>query len=360
MFEAPYDNGGLPLGVRSESTGLTFDCMVCHSGRVAGQTVLGAPNPAVDLESLFDDLASLRSLAVTLGITVPALPYNLDGFTYSSGAQDAFGLGFRIVGAGAAGLNTQFGPQHAPAWWLLHYKQHAFVDGAGDASGHRTMAATLVAFGLTPDQISARDADFVAIANYIRSLESPCWTLTTLDSQKEARGQQIFNDQCASCHGVQTGPNAQYPDNVVAFGDVGTDPTRAQRFGQPEATALNASWFGVPPLKSTGGYLAQPLAGVWAHPPYFHNGSVPDLAGVLDPTQRPKIWKRTGSERADYDVDRMGLRYQTVSTAPDPTTREGRLVYDTTRQGMGNGGHLYGASLTDAERSDLLEYLRGL
>jgi hypothetical protein len=56
----------------------------------------------------------------------------------------------------------------------------------------------------------------------------------------------------------------------------------------------------------------------------------------------------------------MGFRYEEVSAAPDPNTREGRQVYDTTREGMGNGGHTFGAALTDVERSDLLEYLRSL
>jgi hypothetical protein len=100
--------------------------------------------------------------------------------------------------------------------------------------------------------------------------------------------------------------------------------------------------------------------GIWARAPYLHNGSVPDLLGVLDPSQRPTRWKRVGSELDGYDTDRVGFRYEAVDTAPDPSTRDGRLVYDTTREGMGNGGHRYGEALTDAERSDLLEYLRGL
>jgi hypothetical protein len=72
-------------------------------------------------------------------------------------------------------------------------------------------------------------------------------------------------------------------------------------------------------------------------------------------------WERQGgSERADYDAERVGVRYTQVSAASAPSTREGRLVYDATRQGMSNAGHTYGDSLTDVERSDLLEYLRGL
>lgn len=35
-------------------------------------------------------------------------------------------------------------------------------------------------------------------------------------------------------------------------------------------------------------------------------------------------------------------------------------MYDTSREGMGNGGHAYGEGLDDAARDDLLEYLRSL
>jgi hypothetical protein len=364
MLEAPFDNAGLPLGFRREPAGLTFNCLLCHTGRVAGTTLIGAPNSTVDLESFFDDLKSLRDLAVTLGLQVPPIPYDLNGFTSAAGAHDAFGLGFRFYAPalpGGAGVNTDFGPQRSPAWWLLHDKSRIFVDGSADASGHRTMMATLVAFGVGYGELGAREEQFVDIAHYIRSLEPPCWELTALDGPKLHRGQSVFERECVHCHGMHTGPDARFPDNVVSVGEVGTDAIRAQRFGPAEANVLNLSWFGEPPLKSTGGYLAQPLVGIWARAPYFHNGSVPDLMGVLDPTQRPARWRRIGGERDGYDAERVGFRYEVVSEAPaNPGSREGRLVYDTAREGMSNGGHAFGASLTDAERSDLLEYLRSL
>ena len=361
MLEAPFDNGGLPLGMRREASGLTFDCLVCHAGRVAGTTVIGAPNTRVDLESFYDDLLAMRDLAPQFGFPQPPVPYDLDGLTSAAGAQDAFGIGFRLAkAAGIAGVNTEFGPERAPAWWLLRFKQRMYVDGSADASGHRATMATLVAFGVGPDQLAARESDFVDITHFIRSIEPPCWGLTALDSAKMVRGEAVFNATCASCHGNHTGAAPEYPNKVVDRAEVGTDPMRAERFGPTEASYLNASWFGQPPLRSTGGYLAPPLAGVWARAPYLHNGSVPDLRGVIDPAERPARWKRTGTDSDGYDAERVGFRHEAVGTAPDPDTREGRLVYDTTRPGMGNAGHRFGEALTDAERSDLLEYLRGL
>src|SRR2546425_11108896 len=40
------------------------------------------------------------------------------------------------------------------------------------------------------------------------------------------------------------------------------------------------------------GYLAQPLHGVRASAPYFHNGSVPTVWGVLKSSSRPLFWRR--------------------------------------------------------------------
>jgi mono/diheme cytochrome c family protein len=334
--------------------------MLCHSGRVAGATLLGAPSSSIDLETFFDDLLLMRDLAPMLGLPMLPVPFDLDGLTSAVGSHDAFGLGFRLVGPLAEGSNTNFGPQHAPAWWLLKYKDRIYVDGSGAASGHHSMMATLVAFGITPDQLAVREQDFLDVVHYIRSLQAPCWTLTELDAAKVARGQVVFDAHCAGCHGVHSGASAAYPNKVIARAEVGTDPVRAERFGDAEAARLNASWFGDPPFMPTGGYLAPPLAGVWARAPYFHNGSVPDLAGVIDPALRPSKWRRLGTELEHYDVERVGLRFEEVATPPDPNTRDGRLVYDTTREGMGNGGHLFGAVLSEEERSDLLEYLRSL
>jgi len=356
LARVPSENGGLPLGMGRDAAGLvSFNCLLCHAGNVAGTTLVGAANHRVDLESLFDDLLLMRDLAPALGLPLLPVPFELDGFTHAAGAQDAFGLGFRLVGAGRG-----FGPQRAPAWWQLHYKERAFVDGSGDASSHRSTMATLVAFGVTPDQLMAREEDYVDVLHYLLSLEPPCWSLRPLDAQRVERGQSTFNAQCASCHGVHSGPDASYPNRVVPLDMIGTDPVRAERFTPVEAGGLNGSWFGNPPFEATGGYLAPPLVGIWARAPYFHNGSVPDLMGVLDPTQRPAMWRRVELDGSDYDPLRIGLRYEAVSSSPDPNTRDGRLVYDTSREGMGNRGHDFGAVLSNDERSDLLEYLLGL
>ena len=97
------------------------------------------------------------------------------------------------------------------------------------------------------------------------------------------------------------------------------------------------------PSQSTGGYLAQPLVGIWARAPYFHNGAVPDLESVLDSTQRPVAYGSAPDRaRATYDPERVGWRYTVPDTVPSMATRSGRLVYDTARPGLANTGHTFG------------------
>jgi hypothetical protein len=98
-----------------------------------------------------------------------------------------------------------------------------------------------------------------------------------------------------------------------------------------------------------GPYAARPLYGIWAAAPYLHNGSVPTLYHLLlPPEQRPKTFALGGRE---YDPVKLGFAVETTCSQQD-------CVVDTTRTGDGNGGHLWGADLSEADRTALLEYLK--
>ena len=51
----------------------------------------------------------------------------------------------------------------------------------------------------------------------------------------------------------------------------------------------------------------------------------------------------------EFDPDTVGL-----------AATKGGSVFDTTLPGNGNGGHEYGTALSDADRRDLLEFLKSL
>lgn len=364
LVEAPFDNGKYPLGLRASGASVGFDCLLCHADRVAGETQLGVGNSRLDLEGLYDDLRRLNEVAPRYGYPSYPVPFGFANRTGAAGANDAMGLGLTLaakaVGAQGA-VHETCGYQQAPAWWSMRYRRKHYLDGSGAEGNHRTMLATLLASAPSLDAIRAQEDAFRDVYPFILSLDPPVWSLTTLDEARRRRGRDVFDATCATCHGVHSGPEASYPNRVVPFVEVGTDPVRAANFDARDAAFVNASWFGEGgPMTATGGYLAPPLRGVWATAPYFHNGSVPDLAGVIDSRKRPARWKRTGTEQADYDPARVGWRYEEIATPPAGRGIESRKVFDTAREGLGNGGHLYGDALDEDARSDLLEYLRGL
>jgi hypothetical protein len=97
-----------------------------------------------------------------------------------------------------------------------------------------------------------------------------------------------------------------------------------------------------------------PLDGLWLRAPYLHNGSVPNLRELLEPSaKRSKVFYRGDDV---YDPANVGFE----SNVPE---RDGRKFfrYDTSVRGNGNQGHEgkeYGTELSPADKNALLEYLK--
>lgn len=276
------------------------------------------------------------------------------------------------------------------------------------------------------------------------------------------------NGSCASCHGVYSPRYANNPDYlpdprlkgvagvITPIETIQTDPRRKDLMADPrQRRAWNASWWGYNELSPdwTGypsdnfllsqmrrgpraiynnggalysplgpnewidptGYVAPPLYGAWATAPYLHNGSVPDLWGILKPSDRPTLWKRPytapgqGGKNegydysyASYDFQKLGWKYTAMACnnsqyaqpylpcsngmatpdqlfsawanvaaqylniayqSPPPISDQqikSRMVYNSSLYGNGNGGHAFTKSLTDAERWALIEYMKTL
>ena len=199
-------------------------------------------------------------------------------------------------------------------------------------------------------------------------LQAPKWPaeiLGPIDQTKAAAGEKIYNDICRGCH----------QNRLYALADVGTDPQRANSFGQPVAggvpfptavkpildglkerafsddgiSAADQATMDANPViwRATGQYLARPLTGVWATAPYLHNGSVPTLWHLLHPAQRPAKFVLGNRE---YDPDRLGY-----------ATGGNGWTFDTSQPGNSNAGHMgdrYGTNLTEDQKAALLEYLK--
>ena len=101
-------------------------------------------------------------------------------------------------------------------------------------------------------------------------------------------------------------------------------------------------------------YASRELAGIWASPPYLHNGSVPSLYDLLlPPNERPSQFF-VGRE---YDSIKVGMK---TSGLP------GSFVYEVAKIGNDARGHAYGTQpvseggMSEDERLDLLEYMKSL
>jgi hypothetical protein len=240
----------------------------------------------------------------------------------------------------------------------------------------------------------------VDVHRTLKRLESPQWPeaiLGKIDRTLAGRGGPLFAQHCASCHqpidrgthagsGNQPGP-VTVTIKTVSLEEIGTDPRQAKLFAQ---RMVNLEHIGGPAqiqyLKAAellagrvvdqwakasaeNGYLeqevdngrqdefrgpqayrARPLNGLWATPPYLHNGSVPSMDDLLRPvSRRPRIFY-VGSW--EYDPSKVGL----VVGSPF----EGAFMFDTRLPGNSNTGHEYGTGLSDDDRKALLEYLKTL
>lgn len=211
---------------------------------------------------------------------------------------------------------------------------------------------------------------FRDIQQYLLSLEAPKYPFP-IDAAKAGKGETVFRDHCARCHGTY-GEKWTYPNRIVPIEEIGTDPQRRAGVPVEYGVAYTESWFGQEktgwfvdgsPLRWTAGYQAPPLDGIWATAPYLHNGSVPTLYHVLNSKSRPKLFTRSfKTDEADYDKEKVGWKVTVLATPPDDSIPplERRKIYDTSKPGRANTGHTYGDALTEEERGAVIEYLKQL
>jgi len=238
-----------------------------------------------------------------------------------------------------------------------------------------------------------------AIETLLDSLKPPRWPSAVfgpVDRAKAAAGRQLFGQDCASCHGVRALSGAKFDEwsvKVLPLSKIGTDPRQAGNFAKDTydasklglsktATAGSALLLatnqmreqayrdaGVPAadrpkfdgngrknvLTSPCGYKARPLVGVWASPPFLHNGSVPSVYALLSES-RPALF-HTGS--TEYDPVHLGFA---DATGPDAFT------LDTSLTGNSNAGHWFtsdaarpgriGPHLSETQKYAIIEYLK--
>ncbi|MEN0061655.1 MAG: hypothetical protein AAGA48_05860 [Myxococcota bacterium] len=368
LFEAP--NGVEVVG------GLT--CMGCHAAEVEGTFIAGLGDARIDFSSdvgvnLFGLVETV--LDATYGPNSPeaeaATPFIRGGRTVTPATITPFAgvnPAFSLERAAAAHrepdtlrwLDTpSYEIPATPIWSdtppLWHAKRRDSLYWTGFGLGQRERLILQISIVAIEDASQAERIlpDFSDVVAWLEALEPPPYP-GPLDAGLANDGEAPFVEHCSRCHGTY-GNRREYPEVIVPLEEIGTDPVYARAFDNTPFTAwLEDSWFGSAgnPGKSPAvGYVAPPLDGIWATAPYFHNGSVPDLRGVLDPAARPATWRRDPTDTT-LDHTTMGWPY---TDAPAD-----EWLYDTSVEGASNAGHRYGEALTADERTAVLEYLKTL
>ena len=253
------------------SVELAVTCATCHALPSASAIAPGLPNALLDVGSAILDAGGGPPAVGAWG------PGRVD-VTTSEGTEPA-----RI-------------PDLRPVRWLTHLQQDATVR-QNDIVSLAIRIETLI---ITSNDEVVRPPRIVtlALAAYVMSLADG---LPSTDTAAAAspEGAKVFAAQCTACHETPgfTGP-------PVPLATVGTDPT-----------------LGDSKVRGTGAYRVPSLHGVGTRGPLLHDGTVPSVDAMFDPS-RP-----TASFTA---------RLHGSGAVP---------------------GHLYGLDLGDAGRAALIGYL---
>ncbi len=239
------------------------------------------------------------------------------------------------------------------------------------------------------------------VQNQFYKLVAPQWPADlagAIDSQKAAAGKAIYDRECLQCHKMVDAQNPKRRLRAVLTpsSEVGTDPLMVENFNHRQVksgilegskimvvagskipaktspmdlvmhvavgTLLHQPWTSfkslvqefhrndsAPEQDEYMSYKARPINGIWASAPYLHNGSVPTVYDLLLPAvERPSL----------FNVGNLHLDVHKLGYLTDAT--EATSEFDTRLPGNSNAGHEYGTKLTDAQRWELLEYIKTL
>jgi mono/diheme cytochrome c family protein len=253
-------------------------------------------------------------------------------------------------------------------------------------------------------QTSVQIGNLVKLEQAAYAIKTPAWPQELgFDAALASRGKAIYDAKCAGCHEPKAGARGLYDVTLTPLADVNTDDHAIRQFLDPIVTpfggrtnfggqlnamapkmlerycaeanlsptaclALNDTYDATDnptgrresPRFATDatGYQADILDGVWAYGRYLHNGSVPSVADLLEPSSdRPRQF---AVGHRVYDPARLG--YALYPTLSDAAKAEGATtLFDVTQPGSSNVGHegdRYGTNLAAGDKKSLLEYLK--
>ncbi|HYC56134.1 MAG TPA: hypothetical protein VEL28_14460 [Candidatus Binatia bacterium] len=443
-------------------------CSICHSGQVGntndgpGLGALHGNNGLADVNLLLTEAGDVNNGFNFMSLNRVRGSGNITNFQLF-GLLALFDFQTTVPGMLANPLfwlSANTGSEDPPNWWNLGHRPAKFYDAGMSSDATRIELSWYMPGAATPNYQEGYDwidQNDYAANTWMLSLQSPVYPLP-IDTRLAKKGSKLFhrldlwgdqranpvpepensgNGSCASCHGayaprftrsrkfLNSPVFAGIAANVTPIDIINTDPARMEGNSEAVEDAAQYSWFtyygkeGCAEQYNLIGYLAQPLYGVWASAPYFHNGSVPDVWGVLDSSKRPAFWRRKSKPAREgvvmgYETDLaaafdpvvMGWKYDALEcggpgltpylecdpndpyatpatetalsimyangslswnilggiTAPSSSNEqiEDRKIYNTRMYSQTNTGHEFTDVLTDEERAAIIEYLKTL
>jgi mono/diheme cytochrome c family protein len=370
-------DGGTDLAV--------MNCLTCHAGSINGELFIGLGRTDVDYTTDFTGLLNL--LPVLPDITDSGMELNKFRERYSAlgpyiqmptiGSNPALMVAILLAShynpytlawsdEPLIDVMVPMTPADTPPWWRVAKKHGHFDNGMsrGDHRGTMMFASSLCTDSAT--EVAEHLDEFADIEAYLASLQPPPYPWP-VDEALAAEGRAIFECDCSGCHGTYSDDpdDETYPNLLIPIDVIGTDDTIVSGVGGIDAMVdwFNESWYGSVGelVDAFEGYLAPPLDGIWATAPFFHNGSVPNLALVLDSSARPAQWKRIDYDTTNYDQTAVGWPWLDPGYGQDAAPlAERKFIYDTSKPGHSAAGHTFGDHLTSQERAAVVEYLKTL
>ncbi len=368
-------------------------CVACHSGKAAGQYIVGIGNKNIDpgqigidgiqIEKKWKSMTDVSlpltgrpknseyrkventSIKLMEKLANPSLSASTQGLVPVS----LVGSWFYEMAKSPLPTNGFKGAVKVPSWFGFEKKLEVgqFADAIGLGHPMGWIVGVEITSGQTPEAVREYYSKIEDAAKAISQLKPPPFPYF-IGSVLAAKGKTLFEANCAKCHGTYEyeadGSPIYKAPKVIPLEYVGTDSDRLDYVTEDFLAKVKSSPLSdlIQPSPYAGKrmYVAPRLHGIWARFPYLHNASVPTLRDLLEaPENRPKVFSlEKAGEEERFDEDRVGLTRTKISKKQ--FNQKKRFIYDTSVFGQSNQGHEKGINLLPSEKDAIVEYLKTL
>jgi mono/diheme cytochrome c family protein len=257
----------------NQITRLGVTCALCHSTvdnsvqKGIGKRIDGAPNVDLNVGAIIAlspaITAEQKKVYESWGPGKYDPRYNQDGKNTPLVLPPAYGL---------ANIKNETFTADGP---ISYWNAYVAVTQMG-AHGNFSDPALEINVKHSPDMVTAK---LPALKAYQHSLKVPRPDPSSFDAAGAARGREVFNRACATCH----------------VGGNGTD-NNSGKLHTPDETGMDGAYAARTKNKA---YRTTPLRGLAQHPPYFHDGSAKTLDDVVDHYNDVRKLKLSGEQQKD-------------------------------------------------------------